>query len=97
VKYVIDTNAILQAKEPFSHVWVDGSTNHQTSNMIDHVTSCQHSVAMNYFKIGQAKDNDDPLTSVAPILRALMKLDSLSRERLKRKFNLCFTMAGSHL
>ena len=48
---------------------------------------------MHYFKIDQARDNDEPLTSVAPILRSLMKLDSLSRERLKCKFDLCFTMA----
>jgi len=56
-------------------------------------TSSQHFVALNYFKIDQAKDNDEPLTSVAPILRSLMKLDSLLREHLKRKFDLCFTMA----
>ena len=65
----------------------------QTSNVIDHVTSCQHFAALDYFKIDQAKDNDEPLTSVAPIPRSLMKLDSLLSQRLKRKFNLCFTMA----
>jgi len=61
--------------------------------VVDHATSYQHSAAMNQLKIDQAKDNGEPLTSVAPIVRSLMKLDAQSRERLRRKFDLSFTMA----
>jgi len=41
-------------------------------------------------KIDQAKNNDEPLTSVGPILCSLMKLDSLSHDCL---IDLCFTIA----
>ena len=58
--------------------------------MVDHVISCQHSAATNYFKIDQAMDSDQPLVSVVTIL---MKLDSLLCEHLECMFDLCFTMA----
>ena len=61
--------------------------------MVDHATSCQHSATMNLAKIDQAKDSGEPLMTVAPIVQLLMKLDTQSRQWLRRKFDLSFTMA----
>ena len=77
----------ITSQRNFSRVWIEGSTNHRTSNVVDHVTSCQHSAAMNLAKIDQAKDSGKPLMTVVPIVRLLMKLDAQSWERLRRKFD----------
>ena len=48
---------------------------------------------MNFLRIDQAKERREPLAAVAPIVNSLLKLDDASRERLRRKFDLCFVMA----
>ena len=69
----------------FSKSWIEGSGNHRTSNVVDHATSGQHSAAMNFLRIDQAKERREPLAAVAPIVNSLLKLDDASRERLRRK------------
>ena len=39
----------------YSDVWVTGSKNHRTSNVMDHVTSDQHKAAMSHLRKAQAK------------------------------------------
>ena len=77
----------------FSKSWIEGSGNHRTSNVVDHATSGQHSAAMNFLRIDQAKERREPLAAVAPIVNSLLKLDDALRERLRQKFDLCFVMA----
>jgi len=74
----------------FSKMWINGSGNHRTSNVIDHATSSQHKAAM---KFDQAKKSQQLLAAAAPIVGSLMKLDALSHERLCRKFDISFVMA----
>ena len=77
----------------FSKVWINGSGNHRTSNVIDHATSSQHKAAMECLKFNQAKKFQQPLAAVAPIVGSLMKLDAGARQRLRRKFDISFVMA----
>ena len=77
----------------FSRVWINGSGNHRTSNVIDHATSSQHKAAMKCLKFDQARKSQQPLAAVAPIVGSMMKLDTVSRERLCRKFDISFVMA----
>ena len=48
---------------------------------------------MECLKFDQAKERNQPLATFAPIVGSLMKLDATSRERLRRKFDLCFVLA----
>ena len=72
------------SQKNFSKVWIDGSGNHRTSNVIDHATSSQHKAAMECLKFDQAKKCQQPLSAVAPIVGSLMKLDAGARQRLRR-------------
>ena len=64
----------------YSKSWIEVSGNHRTSNVVDHATSAQHGAAMNLLKIDQAKDRQEPLVTVAPIINSLIKLDASSCE-----------------
>lgn len=59
----------------YSAAWVTGSENQRTSNVIDHATSEQHKLAMKLLRTAQAKASNLPVTSYAPIARALMTLE----------------------
>ena len=73
----------ITSQRNISRVWIEGFTNHRTSNVVDHATSCQHSATMNLAKIDQAKDSGEPLMTVAPIVQLLMKLDAQSQQQLR--------------
>jgi len=36
----------IDSLKNFSRAWIEGSTNHKTSNIVDHATSEQHKAAM---------------------------------------------------
>ena len=59
----------------YSSVWVTGSENQQTSNVLDHVSCDQHKAAMSHLCAAQAKARKEPVTSYAPIAHALLMLD----------------------
>ena len=48
---------------------------------------------MNFLKINQTKDKEEPLATIAPIVNSLLKLDASTHDRLQRKFDICFVMA----
>jgi len=85
------------SQKNFSKGWIDGSGNHRTSNVVDHATSSQHKAAMECLKFDQAKKSQQSLAAVAPIVSSLTKLDTVSRERLRRKFDISFVMAKEGL
>ena len=68
----------------FSRVWIDGSGNHKTSNILDHLTSEQHKSAMMLLCKDQTRSKNDPITSYSPVVRSLLlsSMDSLIRERI---------------
>ena len=49
---------------------------------------------MAYLKVDLAKANNEPATSSSPIGRSLMNMDATTRERMKRKFDICYVMAN---
>ena len=61
--------------------------------MLDHATSEQHKAAMSCQRTLQARANEEPVTSYAPIARSLLMLEESERGRLRRKFDLCYLMA----
>ena len=81
------------SQKNFSRTWIEGSANHRTSNVLDHAKSSQHKMAMDCLKFDQAKERNQSLATVAPIVGSLSKLDVTARERLRRKFDLCFVLA----
>lgn len=52
----------------FSRAWIDGSTNHKTSNITDHANSEQHKVATMEYRKDQAKKRNEPKIAIAPLL-----------------------------
>ena len=84
----------------FSRTWIDGSSNHKTSNIVDHAKSDPHKAAMGYFRRGQAKSRNEPITSYSPIASSLFSsgsMDPAVRERVKRKFDISFILAKEHI
>ena len=59
----------IRGQKNFSRAWIDGSTNHKTSNISDHATSDQHKVEMIRLRSEQAKERNEPVTTYAPIAR----------------------------
>lgn len=77
----------------FSMAWIAGSTNHKTSNVVDHANSEQHKAAMAHVRAEHAKASNQPVTTYATIARCLFTLDGDTRGRLRKKFDLCYLMA----
>lgn len=77
----------------FSRAWIEGSTNHKTSNIVDHANSDQHRAAKVRTRAEAAKATNQPITSYSPIARSLMRMDNQVMERMKKKFDICYIMA----
>ena len=69
----------------FSKAWIDGSTNHKTSNVTDHTCSEQHKSAMVLFHMDQAKSKHKPITTYSPIAWSVlsMAITPAVREQIK--------------
>ena len=61
--------------------------------MLDHSTSDQHKAAMTHSRTAQAKANNEPITSYAPIARCLLTLEESEHLRMRNKCDLCYFMA----
>ena len=81
----------------YSAAWVTESGNHRTSNVLDHATSEQHKVAMKLLRTAQAKASNLPVTSYAPIARALMTLEEPEQAKMRNKFDMCYFLAKEGL
>ena len=77
----------------FSGAWIAGSSNHKTSNIVDHATSEQHKAAMICVRAEAAKTANQPVTTYSPIAHSLLTLDEVAKDRLKKKFDICYVMA----
>ena len=77
----------------FSGVWVSGSTNHKSSNIVDHGKSEQHTTCMAHMRADSARIQNKPVESYAPIARSLLVLDDREKEKIKRKFEICYVLA----
>ena len=81
----------------FSRAWLEGSTNHKTSNIVDHANSDQHRVATVRTLAEAAKATNQPITSYSPIARSLLRMDDQVIERMNKKFDICYVMAKEGL
>ena len=80
-----------------SKVWITGSNNQKTSNIVDHATSEQHCAAMVRVRANAARASKQPLTTYSPIARSLLVMDEAVQGRMKRKFDICYVMAKESL
>ena len=60
----------IRGMRNFSSAWVTGTTNHRTSNVLDHAKSDQHIASMSRLREERAKAQNAPISSYAPILVA---------------------------
>ena len=89
----------IDSKKNFSRAWIDGSTNHKTSNVVDHASSEQHKAAIALLRREQAKNASEPVASYSTIARCLHNpsIDPATRERIKKKFDITYLMAKENL
>ena len=52
---------------------------------------------MSYLKADLAKANNELVTSFSTIARSLMNMDTATRERMKRKFDICYVVAKERI
>ena len=83
----------LLSLKSFSRAWISGTTNQKVSNVIDHATSEVHHVAMTRTRADTAKASGGSAALSSTIGRCLSTLDSDTRARMERKFDVCFVMA----
>ena len=83
----------LQSLKSFNAAWITGSTNQKVSNVVDHARSEVHKDAMSRKRAKSAKARGESAVLTSPIGCALSTLDSTTRARMGRIFDLCFMMA----
>ena len=83
----------LQSLKSFSRAWITGSTNHKVSNVLDHANSEVHKVAMTRKRADDAKASSGSAVLSSTIGRCLATLDSATRARMEKKFDVCYMMA----
>ena len=69
--------------------WITGSTNHKTSNILDHARSEQHKASMACMRTAHAKARNEPVDSYAPIACMLLTMDEEEKTKMKHKFEVC--------
>ena len=87
----------IRGVKNFSNVWITGSTNHKSSNVLDHARSEQHKAAMGRLRVEQATAAKAPVTTYAPIARSLLTIDKTVQDKVKKKFDICFVMAKENM
>ena len=86
-----------QSTRNFSVAWLTGTTNHTTSNVLDHAKSEQHVTSMARLQEERAKAQGTPTSSYALIVRSITLLDNHKKERMKQKFEICYVLAKESL
>ena len=83
----------LQGMKNYSTIWITGSTNHKTSNVIDHSNSDQHKAAM----IQVRKAANEPIKMYSPLARCLLSMDETTKKRMEKKFDIAYLLAKENL
>lgn len=83
--------------ENLSKVWINGSFNQKTSNIVDQASSEQHHAAMLQVRADTGKASNQPLTTYSPIARNLLMLDRAMQAHMKRMFDIYYVMAKESL
>jgi len=83
----------IQSRRNFSSVWITGSTNKKLSNVIDHASSESHKAAMAKLREEKARQSGTSVILSSDIGRCLLNLDDGTRQRMRKKFDICYVMA----
>ena len=83
----------MQSLENFSRAWITHSSNHKTSNILDHVSSDQHRAAVMRWRAATAKATNQPITTYSPIASSLLTMDETVNKRMMKKFEICYLLA----
>lgn len=75
----------------FCRVWISGSSNQKTSNIINHATSEQYHAVMSQVRADAARASNLLLTSYSPIAQSLLVMDNAVKDRMK--FDICYVLA----
>ena len=86
-------NGQLRGMRNYSPAFIDGTTNLRTSSFKDHAATEMHARAMTLLKRERGVDVRD----YAPIARALSTMDEASRQTMKKKFEVAFTIAKNNM
>ena len=89
--------ANIQLLKNFRRDWIVGSTNQRTSNLIDHATSGAHKAVMAMLKVKRSRVRGESAATSTMIRHFLSSMDDETRERMAKKFNVCFMMAKESL
>ena len=67
------------------------------SNIIDHAKSDQHKAYMMRLRADQAKSKQLSITFYSPIARSLLRMDQALKERMRKKFDICYVMTKENM
>ena len=87
----------IHGTKNFSAAWITGSTNQKLSNVLNHACSNQHKLSMSLLRVEQAKGTNRPVTTYPSIAQSLLSMDRLLRERMGKKFDICYMLAKENL
>ena len=83
----------MESLKNFSRACITGSTNQKVSNVLDHATSEVHKVAMARMRADATKARGESAILTTAIGRSMCGMDSQTRARVIRKFELSYVMA----
>ena len=72
---------------------ISGSTSLNVSNLLDHTTSEEYKIAMTRMRADHAKASGKSPAMSSTIGRYLSTIDKGTQARMRRKFDVCYTMA----
>ena len=81
----------------FSLAWITGSTNHKTSNILDHAKSEKHARSMACMRTACAKAQNKLIETYAPIVCLLTTMDEEEKTRMRYKCEICYVLAREGL
>ena len=83
----------LTGMRNFTAAFINGSTNLRVSSVKDHASTDMHARAMLLLKKKQGQD----VCEYSPIARMFSGLNEATKERMKRKFDVAFTIAKNNM
>ena len=85
----------IHSLKNLSRAWITGSSNHKTSNILDHASSDQHCAAM-IERAARGKAANQPTTTYSPIASSLLMTDEAVKKRMEKKFDICYLLANNN-
>ena len=87
----------IEGMRNYTGVWVAGSTNHKTSNIVDQATNDQHLTSMQHFDSDRKKARGTSLEDYSPLVQSMTWLFDSEKARLKNIFDFCYMLARESL